>query len=848
MSKKPDIHFLDYRKLPIQHLVARCENQHGLILNHTMGTGKTFTGALFMANFLSPPFQHLVIGPANTRVEWIKTVQKVGVNNEHKLQFLPLDKDTVLDFVDQPTFRKNPEKFIVVVDEAHLLINILTDPSILLPKKKAVQYWLNQCKKLLLLTGTPFSSNPRDISFIVNIAAGKSVVPTTFAEFQKRYYKFNAKKAAISGWVAPILNKYAKISRPVLLPIWITYVLLIVVSLLFKYCFVIMVYHENLTRDELMDHIRETTKSLLVQIPTESVLTKAYVNERPPPNGHRIQHRISVGAYVNENASSTSNGQTTDSVQDKKDMQINDWLINVSKIPLVKEYGNSMSEHVLDFKKILCNLSDEDNYLYDDDDADEEDEEVTKNKKVHNCAVRFRSTFIKYPKTYKIFLKIGFPLVAQGFRIISAINTYNKFYLLLLSVYLMGLLIKKLEKIKDFYTLDTKAIVKDIAPYISTYNPFLLQNDPDILSHYPRSVEKIMYTRLTSTEMFLLYKVMMNRLSADELINFGFVASQEELEFFRPATEEIFYKNYGRLVGGIVTDKKLPQKFKYIFDMHRKNRQPTLIYSNFPGGLENFTKAAKNEGFTMQIIPTEGNDVAKKDQLIQDARNSQIDFLGLPHFATTGTDVPGMRVFHILEPCLDIITYKQLLARVVRYQHNTTEQYTVTIYTWVAKGPLATGKFAAFMKFWKQFGSHRAPWLFTSEIKQTTSPDSIAIEDLRKASLMYNNVQTEVMKLTNKESMDMSKELACCIYDPNNPCEKKSCQEHYKTVLANAKTSEGALDANKPTAKESIADASGTSEQPRNKKSGRKKAHSRDKKGRKKADSRNKKSGKKKAH
>ena len=814
---KADIHFLDYRRLPIQHLVARCENQHGLILNHTMGTGKTFTGALFMANFLSPPFKHLVIGPANTHVEWIKTVKKVGVNTVKDLQFLPLETDTVLDFVDQPTFKKNPEKFIVVVDEAHLLINIITDSSIPLRRKVAVQDWLSQCKKLLLLTGTPFSSNPRDISYIVNVAAGKSVIPTTFVEFQKRYYKFNAKKAAISGWFAPILKNSAKILNP----IWQYYMDAVLLGLATQYLHPLskaLLYHQK--KDMIMDHIRETTKSLITGVNNSKLLRPEDINEAKDTAAaaelvastvNKVTTRIATEQeYTEDLNEARADGTHADRTPKAGPADLHNVYQQITAIyaELQKKSNDSAHTHIG-----MIEHHDESIQLATD--RFEQDTErpaelmmmvpVSGTQRESLVGDILADVLKKKPTANWALLNIGFPLLIRGLKILILIDTYPKFFLLYFSVWLMGLLMKKLEKVKDFYTLNTKAIVKDIAPYISTYNPFLLQNDPDILSHYPRSVEKIMYTRLTSKEMVMVYKVMTNRLSAAELIDYGFVASKRELDFFRSATEEIFYKNYGRLVGGIVADGNLPQKFKHIFDMHRIDPQPTLIYSNFPGGLRNFTTAAKNEGFSMEIIPTEGDDVAEKDRLIQAARNKNIDFLGLPHFATTGTDVPGMRVFHILEPCLDIITYKQLLARVVRYQHSTTEtQYTVTTYTWVAKGPRATGKFAAFMKFWKQFGYHRAPWLFKSEINQTLTPDSIAIEELRKASLMYNNVQTQVMELTTKESMEMSEALACCIYDPNNLCENITCQEHYKSVLANAKTNEGALDAKK---EKSAADA-----------------------------------------
>jgi hypothetical protein len=179
--------------------VARCRKQHGMILNHIMGTGKTYSGALFMANF-SSRYQYLVIGPKSTEGEWTRTTAEV--NKVKNLQFLPLEEDILLKFTAQPKFSK-PSGFIVIVDEAHRLVNILTKQSIPVAQRQALNKWFDGCKKLLLLTGTPFTTSPVDISYIVNLAAGKLIIPTSFKEFQDKYYVFNKKKAVIAGWVAP---------------------------------------------------------------------------------------------------------------------------------------------------------------------------------------------------------------------------------------------------------------------------------------------------------------------------------------------------------------------------------------------------------------------------------------------------------------------------------------------------------------------------------------------------------------------------------------------------------------------------------------------------------------------
>ena len=77
-------------------------------------------------------------------------------NKVGDLDFVPLVKDNILALVNKPKY-KDPSNLIIVVDEAHNLVKILTDHRTDLRLRSAVFSWFAKCKKLLLLSGTPFT-------------------------------------------------------------------------------------------------------------------------------------------------------------------------------------------------------------------------------------------------------------------------------------------------------------------------------------------------------------------------------------------------------------------------------------------------------------------------------------------------------------------------------------------------------------------------------------------------------------------------------------------------------------------------------------------------------------------
>jgi len=150
----------------------------GLILYHSMGSGKTIT-SLAMSNQFANDI--IVVATKSSRKNFQDDIQKMikqGAKiDPSKITILTYQKaiskikDKQLDFNNK----------IVIIDEAHRLRNVSKLTSIL----------ISECFnafKLILLTGTIFYNGLSDLSILVNMIKRADVLPETSREFKFFYY------------------------------------------------------------------------------------------------------------------------------------------------------------------------------------------------------------------------------------------------------------------------------------------------------------------------------------------------------------------------------------------------------------------------------------------------------------------------------------------------------------------------------------------------------------------------------------------------------------------------------------------------------------------------------------
>lgn len=216
------INLLSHQLKPLEYIISRCEKQHGIILNHYMGTGKTITGLVFLNNF--PGKKKVLITPEGLDNIWTQEAKNLKITSM-------MDEVKILSYTDLANFEKHEEDIkdsICVLDEAHNLYDILEflfeipevdkeNPPVVKPRLINFIHMLYSTEKILLLSGTLIrSSNLTDLRWLINIAAGKinAVVPYNDKEFSKIFKKVSK----VDKFYLQIFRPFIKLNPLNLLP------------------------------------------------------------------------------------------------------------------------------------------------------------------------------------------------------------------------------------------------------------------------------------------------------------------------------------------------------------------------------------------------------------------------------------------------------------------------------------------------------------------------------------------------------------------------------------------------------------------------------------------------------
>jgi SNF2 family DNA or RNA helicase len=163
-----------YQQRMVHQTISSCD--HGLLLWWKMGTGKTIAALTLLLNY--PGVNTIIVCPKNLHNSWLIEMAKVPkINNKITFMFYGnLDK----------LFKNiNFNKTILIFDECHHLAKYIHASK---EVSKNI-HLLNSSYKIYLLTGTPIDKDFADIVPLINIAAGKEVIPYNNHTFKKRYFK-----------------------------------------------------------------------------------------------------------------------------------------------------------------------------------------------------------------------------------------------------------------------------------------------------------------------------------------------------------------------------------------------------------------------------------------------------------------------------------------------------------------------------------------------------------------------------------------------------------------------------------------------------------------------------------
>ena len=141
----------------------------GLVLYHSMGSGKTITSLAMVSQF---KFPIIIISTKASRKNFQDDIKKMGLDSS-RISILTYQKvikmimDGGLDF----------SEYSIIIDEAHHLRTGTKLQSILITE-------CVKAKKIVLLTGTIFYNSLTDLSVLVNIIKKDEVLPETNKEFK----------------------------------------------------------------------------------------------------------------------------------------------------------------------------------------------------------------------------------------------------------------------------------------------------------------------------------------------------------------------------------------------------------------------------------------------------------------------------------------------------------------------------------------------------------------------------------------------------------------------------------------------------------------------------------------
>jgi len=729
-----NIHYKKFRRQAIEMLVSRYPARHGLLVNHTMGTGKTKTALLFLANFPQRP--KLIVAPVSAHAEWVSGLRQFELKEYQLLTFEELGDAKVT------------RSHVCVIDECHLLVPLLTTDRLWpVRKRDHIMTELQKiCFKIMLLTGTPVRSQVSDLRLLVNIAAGRNIIPATRKEFRAKYYKVSVSRAVTLGYLTPIVleptYKFFKnmIQTTLAYAIFSRIIMHIVAYFQFKRRTSQQIQEMGLVGDQ-----------------------KEKVTENILKNKGIIDYLANFDDIYGQGFFSTLVSFTSDVT----DVGVNKRAFRkfYQKQQIMACPSHTSSTVLLNLKLLLqqlCQLRDsgcENEYQFSEED-----------KTLMKGPPEIPTDLFKLKDIEQEKFRWTIPIWRFMYMLFKPLNTLTKWFsnldialLSLLGLYVLKVGFNMYKDLGEIVELDASRLSRDLQAHMVTYDPFL-SRDRAMLRHFPEVTYTTQEEDLTLSQVRVLQKIMLGMVSPEEFVDLGFLPSEVHAQVYE-AHEHQPYKYYGRMVSNLLPSRK----FQAIIEAYLARQEPTLIWSNFEQGLVNFQAEAEARGLTTSRLERE-----TKHEQLHAALEGKVDFLLLPPHMVEGISLPGIRQMHILEPPDSVITYEQLQARVVRYMQNRPDDLKVTVTTWLSILPSRRRMFEAMMKIWTQVGYSEEPFTFAKRLTHDASPDTMVWSEMQNARRDFVALSKS---LTGMERRSRPPPEVCV---PVQPSKRATCPRYFQ--------------------------------------------------------------------
>ena len=159
--------------------LKRLDKYDGVILDHSMGSGKTktFLTAVARMHAKDPTGKALIIAPASLQTNVDQEIKKHGlIIDPKRLEVMSYERA-----VNDSTRLRKEHFRMVIADEAHKLRDSKTKRS------KELTDIISDADKRILATGTMSYNKLSDIASVVNLAHGAKVLPEDSSKFEERY-------------------------------------------------------------------------------------------------------------------------------------------------------------------------------------------------------------------------------------------------------------------------------------------------------------------------------------------------------------------------------------------------------------------------------------------------------------------------------------------------------------------------------------------------------------------------------------------------------------------------------------------------------------------------------------
>lgn len=210
-NKQQVIHLQNHQLIPIDYLEKNPEIK-GLIINHYLGTGKTYLAIGFAEK--NPDHPVIILAPGFLQSHWLEHLEKYGVKNKERYRFFSHD-------APEPLVKEDLSNAILILDESHKFIERVRSQHLNSGLYSSLYFNLRKSHRTLALTGTPIYNDIFDLIYQINLVAGKNIFPFNQEEFRIAFSKINTfngfwrghllESLYLPGLIFPTLNGFVTI-------------------------------------------------------------------------------------------------------------------------------------------------------------------------------------------------------------------------------------------------------------------------------------------------------------------------------------------------------------------------------------------------------------------------------------------------------------------------------------------------------------------------------------------------------------------------------------------------------------------------------------------------------------